>query len=264
MVSIITSLYRTDKYLQQFEQRLKVFAHAMQSHHIDFEFIAIANDATEKEQAFGKRLASEPWFKFENVGRESVFATFNRAFAMAKGDILGWWNDDDVRYPEAIVEAVEHFKQGADLVYFPFIIKRYVFGLPIWSQKIDKQIPEFNKETQTQFKTGMLCGPFFLFTKAFYKKVGPFDEQFKISGDLDFCIRSAQAGGKFIKAKNLGGEFRVDGTGLSAGANPRRTAENNVIYTRHHVWKKLELAEDLIIMHYRVHHLLHQGKYTKI
>lgn len=268
MISIITSLYKTDRYLDKFSQHLKNFANELKSKNVPFEIIAIANDPTQRERQLEKELSSETWFSFVAVGRESVFASFNRGFALAKADILGWWNADDIRYSAAVVEAVNLFAKGAELVHFPFLVKRYFkFGpmnIPIPAQKVDKQIPQFSQNTKRQFLESMVCGPFFLFTRVLYERVGPFDEQFKIAGDLDWCIRAANKTDKFVKAKTIGGIFRVDGGGLSAGTNPRRTAENNVVYVRNHSWDKIAVAEDLIIKDYRTKHLLCAGNFIAL
>ncbi len=231
--SIITSLYKSDKYLLEFEKHLRKFASDLGLAGVDFELIAIANDPTEKEKAFAKSFSNDTWFKFINVPRESLYATWNRGVAEAKGEFVGFWNVDDVRFASALVEAVQLFKTGAMLVHFPFYIKRYLnlglFNLPLPMQKIDRQIPEYSDTTRSQFLQGMVCGPFFIFSKALYKEAGPFDEQFKIAGDFDWCVRAAKVSSAFKKAKSLGGIFRVDGGGLSAGGSDRQKWENAVV-----------------------------------
>jgi hypothetical protein len=235
---------------------------------VPFEIIAIANDPTAREKQFEQEFFGEPWFSFISVGRESVYASFNRGVALAKGDKIGLWNVDDIRFAGAITEAEDLFTQGAELVYFPFYIKRYfkigLWYLPLPRQKIDKQIPEFNAATSPEFKKSMFCGPFFIFTKSLYEKVGPFDEQLKISGDFDWCTRAAYKTDKFAKAKSIAGVFRVDGGGLSAGANPRRTAENNIVYIRSHAWDKMAVAQDVLMMQYRAKHIKTNNNFFKL
>ncbi len=265
MISIISSLYKSDRYLKRFQKALANFAQCLEKAGVDFEVIAIANEPTEKEKQLQKEFSGQAWFSFVSVGRESVFATFNRGVNLAGGEFLGFWNVDDIRYAQAVIEAVNLFSEGAELVHFPFLIKRYLnlglFSLPLPTQKIDRQIPEFSASTKQQFLKGMVCGPFFMFTKSLYQKVGPFDEQFKIAGDFDWCARAVYKSEKFVKAKTLGGSFRVDGGGLSAGTNPRRVAENNIVYIRNRVWEKMQVAQDLIINEYRPKHMLLQGRY---
>lgn len=269
MISLITSLYKSDRYLNKFSKQLKFFSAELKSKNIPFEIIAIANDPTEREKLFGKEFSGEPWFSFISVGRESVYATFNRGVSLAKGDKIGLWNSDDTRFAGALVEAEQLFARGAELIYFPFFIKRYLklgswyLPLPVM-QKIDKQVPEFNAATSAEFKRNMNCGPFFLFTKTLYQKTGPFDEQFKIAGDFDWCARAAYQTQKFIKAKSLGGIFRVDGGGLSTGINPRRTAENNIVFMRNHALDKIGVADESIIKQYRPGHLLRAGNFSEL
>lgn len=265
MISIITSLYQSDRYLDKFSKALESFAAGLERENLPFEFIVIANDPTARERQFEKEFKNESWFSFVAVGRESVFASFNRGFGLARGEILGFWNADDVRYPQAVIEAANLFSQGAELVYFPFLIKRYLsfglFSLPLPVQKIDRQISEYSASIKRQFLEGMVCGPFFMFTKDLYHRVGPFDEQFKIAGDFDWCARAAKVANKLVKAKTIAGEFRVDGGGLSAGGSPRQIAENNIVYMRNRAWDKMLLAEDLIIKQYRPKFLLVSGQY---
>ena len=268
MFTIISSLYKSDKYLPKFSARLLEFADGLKNQHADFELIAIANDPTEAEKKFAQDFAKHSWFKFISIGREPLYATWNRGVGLARGEIIGFWNVDDVRYPEALIEAQRLFEQGNELVYFPFKIGRYFKLLGkyflVGKQTIDSQIPEFNHQTRPEFSRSMLCGPFFLFKKTFYGKVGPFDEQFKIAGDFDWCARAAKISDKFVKAKSVAGEFRVDGGGLSAGGSPRQIAENNIIYTRNHVWDKIQIAQDLLIIQYRAKHISFEGKFIPI
>ena len=268
MISIISSLYKSDRHLNQFQKALKGFAQGLQRAGVDFEIIAIANEPTEAEKKFAADFSNQPWFKFTEAARESLYASWNRGINLALGGVVGFWNADDVRFAESIVEADRVFAQGAELVYFPFIVKRYLsFGglsLPLPGQTMDKQIPEFNAASLSDFKKSMFCGPFFMFTKSLYEKVGPFDEQFKIVGDFDWCTRAAKKTDKFVKAKTIGGIFRVDGGGLSAGTNPRRVAENNIVYSRNRAWEKIAVAEDLVIKQYRPHHVLARGELRPI
>jgi hypothetical protein len=85
----------------------------------------------------------------------------------------------------------------------------------------------------------MHCGPFFIFTRELYNKMGPFDEQFKIVADFDWCVRAAKITDKFFLGKESAGVFRVDGKGLSSGGKPIHQAENNIVYRRHGVEDKI-------------------------
>ncbi len=110
----------------------------------------------------------------------------------------------------------------------------------------------------------MLCGPFFLFTKSLYARVGPFDEQFKIAGDFDWCVRAAKVSNGFVRGKTLAGEFRVDGGGLSAGGSERHAVENQIICQRHHIIDKIKPFGSSLLEQYRADAILYQGNYLPI
>lgn len=268
MFSIITSLYRSDRYLDRFERELRHFVRYLQQRNLAFEILIIANDPTRREKELAEKFIGQPWFVFVSVGKEPLYATWNRGVSLAKGQAVGFWNADDVRYPEAMTEALTLFKQGAQLVYFPFKIARFlkIFGVFFLARKqlIDKQVPEFNEHTRQEFQRSMLCGPFFMFTKDLYNKAGPFDEQFKIAGDFDWCVRAVKTTDKFVKAKTVAGEFRVDGGGLSSGGSARQVVENNIIYRRYGILDKIQPEDQELAKHYRFEAILFQGHYQRL
>src|SRR3990167_3573116 len=77
-----------------------------------------------------------------------------------------------------------------------------------------------------EFALSMHCGPFFIFSRSLYDKVGPFDEQFRIVGDFDWCIRAVKISDKFMLSAKVAGVFKRTGDTLSGG-NLRHAAENN-------------------------------------
>lgn len=259
MISIITSLYKSDRYLKNYGNSLLNFANFLREQNFSFELIAIANDATLAEQAFGKEFEKYPWFSFVSVGRETLYATWNRGVSLAKGESVGFWNTDDTRFPESLIEAQGLINHGAELVYFPFKICRYlkVFGryFLVHKQSIDKQLIPYNDQTRKEFMRSMVIGPFFIFTKELYKKVGGFDEQFKAAGDFDWQIRAAKLSEKFVRGKTFAGEFRVDGGGLTAGTNQMLVAENNIVYTRHNVPEKIQAVDESLLKKYNANQI---------
>ncbi len=266
MISLITSLYRPGKHLKSYLKSISTFA---KNKNISLEIIIVGNDLQTSEMAILQDLEKkQPWLKVINVPRETLYASWNRGVEIAKGEIVGFWNVDDVRTFPALSEAEQIFGQGAELVYFPFYIKRYLnffsWSFPVWKKEINKTIPEYNSGTRPEFMRSMFCGPFFMFTKELYKKVGPFDEQFKIAGDFDWCVRATKFNAKMVKVKSIAGEFRVDGSGLSAGANKVVIAETNVVHRRFGVFDKLRPEDSAIAAKYQSDSILFRGQNIKI
>lgn len=238
MISIIISLYDSGRYVAKLRARLLRVVKSLCSKGVKFEIIIVFNSPAGKEREFIEKLKNESWFRYAVVERETVFASWNRGMHMANGEVVGFWNADDTRFADAIIDGFNLIKNGADLVYFPFhIIWVLRFGpisVPVKYRHISP--PAYN---QQEFSRSMHCGPFFMISKDFYNRVGPFDEQFKISGDLDWCVRAAKLFGKFVLSKKNAGIFNVDGRGLSAGVNPLMAAENQIIYKRHNITDKI-------------------------
>jgi glycosyltransferase involved in cell wall biosynthesis len=242
MISFVTALYKSDRYLPGYFKHLLPFAAELQRRNEEFEVIFVPQQPTALEKEMLASVSKEPWFRLKELPQPSLYGAWNAGVLEARGQFIGFWNADDWRYVNGSLEAVDLFKNGADLVYSPFRIRRYLnlFGRDflVHIQRIDRQVPEFNERTSPTFLYQMHCGPFFMFRKTLYDQVGPFDEQFKTVADFEWCVRAAKATKKFVRAKQLIGSFRVDGRGVSAGGKPRHMAENNIVYIRHNQLSK--------------------------
>lgn len=253
MVSIISALYKSERYLPGFIKHAKNFAGFLLEKKIPFEICIISTFPSEKEKKILGEIIKEPWCSFHEFNERGLYKAWNYGVKVSKGTILGPWNADDVRFPEAVMEAEGLVKNGAEICYFPFFLKRYIsFGpisIPVVTKKVEGQVLEFEKR---KFETTMTAGPHFMFTREAYKKTGPFDEQFKIAGDFDWCARAAAMGLKFSLGQKFSGVFRVDGRGLSAGANRLLVAENNIIYRRQGAFEKVISGVEDLEKNYRI------------
>jgi ubiquinone/menaquinone biosynthesis C-methylase UbiE len=231
MITFITSLYRSDEHIERYSGLITRFHDDLASKSIEIEIVIIANDPTEKENACLDDLSTDAlnsegkaWVRIIKVPRESLYASWNRGVREARGEIVGFWNVDDERYPEAIPASLEAFGKGAQLVYFPFIYKRYVHiaGIDMIAKvrKIDP--PLFD---QARFRNEMHAGPFFMFKRETVGTVGIFDESFKIAGDFDWLSRASQLI-PFTKVDAVAGVFKNNGRTLSGSRNSLQQDEN--------------------------------------
>ncbi len=253
MLSIITALYKSERYLESFSKKIENFVNEMQKDGFPTEVILIPREPTSKEREYIDRLKIHSWCREVSCSTPGVNAAWNSGFLAAKGDVFAFCNTDDFRYTCGTKEGIKLVEQGADLVYLPFHIRRYLifFGRDflVHRQTINKQVPEFNEQTKAEFFRSMLCGPFFVFRKSLFLRVGPFDEQFKSAGDFDWCIRAAKIG-KLKRGRELGGSYRVDGNGTSGGGKDFITAENNTIALRHHFEDKMKTISPELMNRY--------------
>lgn len=229
-ISISSSLYRTEKFLPTWKKNLMSFANEAKGLNLRFEVNAIANEPSAKELKILNELNQEPWFNLHLVKRESIYASWNRGARVAKAKTITAWNVDDIRNAKAIRDGLDLISQGAELVYFPFTYKRYlkIVGFDVLVKRVLINPPEFKREI---FTKEMHCGPFFLFTKSLYEKIGPYDETFRIAGDYDWCVRAAKISNSVVKSKINAGIFEKRAGTLSGGKNPLQEQENARIQT---------------------------------
>ena len=229
-ISITSSLYRTEKFLPAWVKNLKSFANEAKELNLRFEINAIANEPSEAELKILNELSQEPWFNLHIVKRESIYASWNRGVRVANANTVTAWNVDDIRNVRAIRDGLNLINTGAELVYFPFTYKRYIklLGFDVLVKRVLIDPPRFTREI---FTKEMHCGPFFLFTKSLYEKIGPYDETFRIAGDYDWCVRAAKVSNTLMKSEVNAGIFEKRAGTLSGGKNPLQEQENARIQT---------------------------------
>ncbi len=224
-ISITSSLFKTEKFLPKWQKNLMKFAEEAKRINLQFEVNAIANEPSDAELQILNELKKEPWFKLHIVGRESIYASWNRGARVATAKVVTSWNVDDIRNAEAMKDGLSLIANGAELVYFPFTYKRYikVLGVDVLVKRILINPPEFSREI---FTKEMHCGPFYFFTKSLFEKIGPYDETFRIAGDYDWCVRASRVSDSIVKSNLNSGIFEKRAGTLSGGKNPLQEQEN--------------------------------------
>lgn len=230
MISIITSLYNSQDHLPTYIKNIEECSVALAQSGTVHEFLIISNIPNDSEKKLLHEISAKKNLptRIITCNREPLYATWNRGINEAVYSHITFWNVDDNRFPNAIIGGLQRMREGFDVVYFPFIYKRYIkiFGFNVLVKfKITKTIPF----TNDLFLQGMYLGPFFMVKKTTFDKVGLFDDTFKIAGDFDWAVRATKKGVKFIKSDIIGGIFTNDGTTLSGSRNSLLQDENKRI-----------------------------------
>jgi hypothetical protein len=93
-------------------------------------------------------------------------------------------------------------------------------------------------------------GPFLMFTRRLFEAAGPFDEWFRVWGDVDWLIRALRHA-DFCLAAAQGGTFRLHGRNLGwpddLEARQVRHAELNVIALEHGWWDKVRATDPAVM-----------------
>ncbi len=245
-VAIISSLYRCEQHLPTFTAAVFGFARRCSESGIPLHFLPIVNDATRAEREGIDRLAGEINSHYYGqmtahyVRRESLYASWNRALALTDAPYFAPWNADDLRATEAFIAGYRALKSGADLVDFPFTAVTRERRLGLLPREKRHRVPcLFERE---RFSRGNGLGPFFMASAALYRRLGPFDPNFRIAGDTDWASR-AIPWVKFHSGETSGGDFLMHGGNLSNTGSDREDIEVNIIHMRRRNWDQLRPAD---------------------
>src|SRR3954452_13404607 len=97
-VSLLASTYRSQRFLDAWLSSLEA-----QTIWPEAELVVVANDPEPDEQrAFAAFAARHPQVRLQEVPRESLYRSWNRAIAAAEGPVLAIANVDDLRTPSGL------------------------------------------------------------------------------------------------------------------------------------------------------------------
>jgi len=208
-LSILTSLYRSEKYLSKFLKHV-----SEQSIFAESELILVLNEGSREEletiRDFSEKYPQQ--VKLLHVEKvELLSASWNRAWREAKTSYVAIWNVDDRRRPDSLLEQVQALDEHPEwaLAYGDFVKVlnygdedgRYIhtprYSLPLFRRAIPHG------------------GAFLVFREDLHAEVGRFDEQLAIGPDFDMSVRIAMRGLQMGRINALLGYFTNEGLGLS-------------------------------------------------
>ncbi|GGG12485.1 glycosyltransferase [Pontibacter amylolyticus] len=255
-VSIITSLFRCEKYLVAFLNHLERISNVEEC-----EIILVHNDPSEAELNILANFRN-PGIEIEHikVTREPLYSSWNRAIHKSKGEFLTIWNVDDVRLPTAIEDqkvALDNNKEAA-IVYGDFtVVNEYgsTTGLRVTA-------PRFSRYDKSFFRNHHI-GPFPMWRRNLHDSIGYFDEQFKLVADLDFQIRSAQKFQLLKLNKHLG--YYLEGTAGNLSSNfSLQEVERTALHLRYSNYDLIFLTHLLSLDQIKVFNYKWFGKYHPV
>ena len=245
-IAVISSLYRSEAHLPTFSAAVFGFAKRLKEQGIEAHYLPIVNDASQREREQIDQLAREINAHYYGrmtphyVPRETLYASWNRAISLTQTLFFAPWNADDFRAEEAFIEGYEALQAGAELVDFPFT--RVMLGRRrgIWARERRIHVPcPFDSARFTR-RNGL--GTFFMARKSLIDRLGPFDANFRVAGDMEWASRDLSMV-KFQPGRANGGEFLVHGDNLSNTGSDREDIEVNLIFMRRGDWHQLRPAD---------------------
>ncbi len=241
-VAVISSLYHCEPHLPTFTAAVFGFAKQVSEAGVSVHYLPIANDASDYERAQIDLLTREINANYYGhmtpvyVARESLYASWNRGIASSQTPYIAFWNADDIRSAEGFIEGVRALGGGSNLADFPFTRVSAVRRLGLFPQQQRLDVPRLFDPAS--FARGNGLGPFFMMSRALYQRVGPFDEAFRVAGDMEWAGR-ALAHARFHAGQSNSGDFLIHGDNLSNTGGDREDIEVNIIFLRRGEWRHL-------------------------
>jgi len=165
---------------------------------------------------------------------EPIGVSMNTCIKESSGEYLTIWNVDDLREVDSLENQMKVLEENkdVDIVNSNYQVVRS-FGTKSGSQ-VDHTI-----HPESEYKRGMVLGPFFMFRKSMCDKAGYFDEQLKSGADFDFAIRLAYNGNVKFSEGNTG-FYLNEGKGASTRPGSLQEVEKTAIYLRYGVTDKIK------------------------
>lgn len=244
-VAVISSLFHCEPHLPRFTAAVFGFAKQVSEVGLSVHYVPIVNDASDYERAQIEMLTREINANYYGrmtpvyVARESLYASWNRGIAATQTPHIAFWNADDIRSAEGFIEGIRALQGGSNLVDFPFTRVSAVRRLGVFPQQQRLDVPRlFDPDS---FARGKGLGPFFMMSRALYQRVGPFDDAFRVAGDMEWAGR-ALAHARYHAGQSNGGDFLIHGDNLSNTGGDREDIEVNIIFLRRGEWRHLRPA----------------------
>lgn len=259
-ISVITSLYKCEKYLTGFLKHLSKTDNLNEC-----EFIFIHNKPQGNEEKIIEHFILEhpeinvKYIKLDYV--ETLYASWNRGVNNSGGKYIAIWNVDDIRMPDSLriqAQALDE-NPNAKICYGDIhgmekygVLEGKLFYHPVYPEK------------KNNFLRSHFIGCFPMWKREIHNKVGYFDEQYRLVGDYEFQIRAAR-NFEFVKANKVLGYYSINGKNQLSSNFRLQNAERTSVEIRYGVYDKINLLYFFkAIKNYKIYKCLYNGEYQSI
>lgn len=231
-VSTITPCYKMGKYLHKFLEDLE-----KQTIFPNFEVVLDLNDPEPWELELVEHYIDKyPKGVIKLIVTtpvEPIGVSMNTCIKESTGDYLTIWNVDDLRESDSLEQQLKILDENPDID----IVNTNFKIVTSFGSKIGQQI-DHTIYPESEYKRGMILGPFFMFRKSICEKAGYFDEQLKSGADFDFAIRLAY-NSEIKFSEGNGGFYLNEGAGASTRSGSLQELEKTMIYLRYGINDKI-------------------------
>jgi glycosyltransferase involved in cell wall biosynthesis len=238
-VSLITSLYKGDDFIEQFMEDI--------TNQIIFkkcELIIINANSPGNEEPIIKKYVKKYPYNIRYVRLEKdpgLYAVWNMGIQMARSDLIANANVDDRRNPASLEAQAQILEEDPEigLVYCPYNatpLPNQLFGEEKSFKLVD--VPEFDPG----WMRFCLPGPQPMWRKSLHEKYGYFREDFISAADHEMWNRFNSHGVKFKRIQMVSGTYYHNPKGASTSRDPERVKkrwheDRFIVATYGHLWR---------------------------
>lgn len=192
-VSAIISTYNSAKFLPGRLHNL-----LDQTIRDQMEIVIINSGSQENEQEIVESFRSlHEHIVYISTEREGLYAAWNRAIKLSRGQYLITANTDDRTREDAYEILSSHLDahERIGLVYANLCVTNEINDIlrwQRWNQKSSWKSVSWPEYKHMDLLLQCLCGPQPMWRRSVHNQVGYFDESFKIAGDYEFWLRVAE------------------------------------------------------------------------
>jgi hypothetical protein len=186
LVTIVMATYNRDRFLQEALESL------LSQDYPNLEILVLDDGSSDGTPAVLERYAASNSKRMRHIRCEHVgeYETLNRGFAVARGELIGRFCDDDRMLPGAVTRLAE------ELVAHPEAVASYC-GWHFMDERgeiVDTYIPIEYSAVDSIRLMDWIVGPWALFRRRVFDEVGGWDPEFPHCGDWEFCLRASRLG----------------------------------------------------------------------
>ncbi|MBX3005396.1 MAG: glycosyltransferase [Anaerolineales bacterium] len=255
-LSILASVYQGLAYLPAYLDELQ-----SQTLFAQCEVIFVCN-APSAEELEILRTFQQAWpaqVQILEVPRETLSASWNRAWQLARAPLLAIWNIDDRRTPDSLQRQVEAMERAPWALCYGDYLAVAQYGD---EAGVVRHTPAYSAAHFARaFAQG---GAFWVLRRAVAEQIGYFDEQFRIAPDMEYSLRIAVNRLPMGRVDGVLGYFTAAGLGLSTRAGELPARERTAVQLRYGVFDKVQAEPRAAAASFRLDHVQSFGQWQPL
>jgi glycosyltransferase len=192
-----------------------------------------------------KVLAAYPHLRVVSEPDEGMYAAINKGLLLARGDVIGLLNSDDLYDINVFSEVIRHFEEND-------LLDAVVGAAEVFRDQLQtRQVVRINKwiepdEQWFRLIEGAPVTNAWFFRRQVFDRIGNFDTRFRYSADREFLIRAALSGLNYQPIRRILYHYRQHEESFTI--SPEDARSSNRAQTRMKVLQEaLALSEDFLM-----------------